>query len=120
MAIKSLQNNWNGIEISMSKIQSDQAVSEVLGMVLLLAIAILFISAIYINVLSDPGPANKPEVTLIGKLESGAVVFNHHWGEALELDTKILFTIAGQSIGPFDIKDLIEEESSFDGVRSRK
>ena len=85
-------------------------------MVLLLAIAILFVSALYINVLSDPGPSNKPEVTLTGKLESDSIVFNHHWGEALPLDTKILLNIAGQSIGPLNIRDLIEEESTIDGV----
>jgi hypothetical protein len=100
----------------MKMIHTDHAVSEILGMVLLLAIATLAVSTLYINILSDPGPSGKPEVTLVGKLESENVIFNHIWGEALNLETKILFDIAGQSHGPLNIGDLIEEESRFDGV----
>jgi len=77
------------------KIKHDDAVSEVIGAILLLAIAVATVSVVYTQVLSDPGPSPETEVTIVGKLENGYPVFSHQRGEELGLDTKIILTIAG-------------------------
>jgi len=78
----------------------NSAVSEIVGAVLLLAIAISIFSVIYMNVLSDDGPNPKSHVTIVGKLENNPVeffdiVFEHKRGESLGSDTEVVITTAG-------------------------
>ena len=86
----------------MSLIKNTNAVSEVLGAAVLLAIAVSSVSVMYTQVLSEPGPSPETEVTLIGKLENGVPEFSHQRGEELGLDTKIILTIAGYEEYQYD------------------
>jgi len=96
--------------------KSDKAVAEIIGVILLLAIAVTFVSTLYVNVLSDPGPTPQAEVTIVGKLDHGNIVFQHQWGEALGLDTQIILTLAGQRLNPILAGDLLSEHSKLDNV----
>jgi len=71
------------------------AVSEIVGEVLLLAIAVTSISVIYTQVLSTPGPVDTTNVTIVGKIEDGRPIFELQRGESLGADTKIFLTLAG-------------------------
>ena len=76
--------------------KTDKAVSEIISTMLLLIIAILAMSLIYITVLSDDGPNPETYVKIVGNVYGSNVIFEHQGGESLELDTKISINIAGE------------------------
>jgi len=82
------------------KINDTAAVSEIIGAIVLLAIAVSVFSIIYINVLSDEGPSPNAFVTIIGKIGSNGninntVVFENNRGETLGLDTNVILEVGG-------------------------
>jgi len=72
------------------------AVSSIVGTVLLLLIAVSSFTLIYLNVLSDQGPAAKVYVDIVGTVEGKNVILEHRGGESLDLDTEIRVTIGGE------------------------
>jgi len=86
--------------------RNTEAVSEILGTVLLLAIAVTSVSIIYIQVLGSLSPVDTTNVTIIGKMEEGLPVFELQRGESLGPDTKIFLTLAGFERREFIQKDL--------------
>ncbi len=108
------QREWEQHYMNIEK--SDKAVAEIIGVIMLLAIAVIFVSTLYVNVLSDPGPTPQAEVTIVGKLDQGNIVFQHQWGEALDLDTQIILTLAGQRLNPILVGDLLSEHYKIDNV----
>jgi len=94
----------------------NSAVSEIVGAIFLLAIAISVFSVIYMNVLSDDGPEPVAYVTIVGKIETGDLVFEHHSGETLDLDSNVILTIAGQRQDPKTLAQLLDLPSQQDGV----
>jgi hypothetical protein len=75
--------------------QNNEAVSQMISAIILLAIAIVSVSIIYTQVLAVPGPQDIANVTIIGKMEDGHPVFELQRGETLEQDTKMYINIAG-------------------------
>jgi hypothetical protein len=75
--------------------RNTQAASEILGEIILLAIAVTTISVLYTYALSMPEPTDIANVTIIGKMEGGCPVFKLQRGETLGPDTKILLTVGG-------------------------
>ena len=61
----------------------DKAVSEIVGTILLLAIAICVFSVVYMNVLSEDGPNPETYATIVGKMETGYAIFEHRRGEGI-------------------------------------
>ena len=74
---------------------SNRAVAEIVGTMLLLTMAILALSVVYFYVLSDDGPNPETYVKITGEVIGSNVIFEHQGGESLDLDTKISITIAG-------------------------
>jgi Concanavalin A-like lectin/glucanases superfamily/Archaeal Type IV pilin, N-terminal len=85
--------------------RNTQAVSEILGEILLLAIAVTSISVIYMQVLSTPGPTDSANVTILGGIEKGRPVFELQRGESLGSDTRIIITSAGFKQEEFVLND---------------
>jgi hypothetical protein len=83
------------------------AVSEVIGEVILLAIAVTFISVLYVQVVSTPGPVEPSNVTIVARIEQGCPVFELQRGRPLGPDTKISITLAG-----FDQMEFLQGELS--------
>lgn len=101
---------WQKMKIK----KSNRAVSEIIGAMLLLLIAISVFSLIYFQVLSDEGPENKTIVKIGGRIEGTNVVLEHQGGEPLELDTEISITIGGIKYeGP--VGDWLDDKNE-DGV----
>jgi len=96
--------------------RTDKAVSEIIGTVILLAIAISTISAVYATVLSDSGPFEDTIVTVVGRLDGSDVVFEHRSGEPLGLNSKVLLTIGGIELSPMTLDYLLDDESKSDGL----
>jgi hypothetical protein len=102
----------------------DFASSEIIGAIVLLAIAISVFSVVYINVLSDNGPYPNAYVTIVGKVEKNPVeffdvVFEHRRGESLGLDTKVILNIGGFYGDNYHMtvndESLIDPQKTIDG-----
>jgi len=85
--------------------KDNKAVSEIIGSVVLLAMAITIISVVYMQVLSEPGPSEKTYTTIIGKFEEGTVAFENQRGETLVPGAQIMLTIAGQQTPTITLGD---------------
>ncbi|MBN1860669.1 MAG: type IV pilin [Candidatus Thermoplasmatota archaeon] len=79
----------------MNHFRNTFAVSQLISEILLLAIAVIFVSVLYTQVLGAPGPQDTTYVTIIGRMDDGQPVFDLQRGESLEPETKIYLTIAG-------------------------
>ena len=99
---------------------SDDMVTEIVGTVLLLGIAVVVFFTLYGVVLSSPSPSSTSSVNLVSTIEGSYIVIEHRGGEELALDTEILIEIAGEKM-PVDGKtltarDLLDDVSKKDGV----
>ncbi len=81
----------------MKKINSNNAVTEIIGTILLLAIAIALFSIVHFIVFSYPFPNIAPSVSIVGTIEEGKIIIEHHGGVPLSLDTEIHFRIGSES-----------------------
>ena len=102
----------------MKKLQiknDNKAVTELIGTMILLIIAVIAISYVYITVLSNVEPVEEINCDIAGSIESGDVVFTHYGGESLDLDSVVTLSIAGQS-DSFIVGEHLDETSKSDGV----
>jgi len=73
------------------KIKSNNALSEVLGTILLLGITVSVFSVVYASFFSiEVGPSS-PYVNIVGTIENNNLILEHRGGKSLELDTKVIF-----------------------------
>jgi FlaG/FlaF family flagellin (archaellin) len=81
------------------KIRSKQAVSEVIGIVLLLGITVMLFAILNSNVLSFSFGSSVPLVNLIGTIdkENNMIYIDHNGGESLEGTTDITITIGSNT-----------------------
>jgi hypothetical protein len=79
------------------------AVSEIIGVVLLLGIAVSLFVVVQLIVLSYPFEPSPPSLSLIGSIsEQGNITIEHHGGESISLDAKIRIFIDGvEPMDPF-------------------
>jgi len=75
--------------------RTNNAVTEVLGTVMLLGMAVALFSALQIIVFAYPFDPSAPSVNLVGTMDGDNVTIEHHGGESLSLDTELLLTICG-------------------------
>ena len=92
----------------------DSGVSEILGAVLLLGIAVSSISVIYYIVLSDRGPTPELIANIVGTVEGKDIVLEHHGGESINLDDKIVYVINGTTYHT-TVGDCLSDEDKSDG-----
>jgi hypothetical protein len=106
----------------MNKKREKLAVSETLGTILLLGITVALFSVVALLVLSYPFNPSPPTVNLIGMVDGNDIIIEHRGGEDLDLDTKILITIADQRVLINDkiptAEDLLDDEAKKDNVWS--
>ena len=73
--------------------KAKEAVSDVLGTILLLGITISLFSVLTAVVLSYPFDPNPPSVNLIGYIDQNDIIIEHRGGENLDINTKIKIEI---------------------------
>jgi hypothetical protein len=76
-------------------IRSKQAVSEVIGVVLLLGMAVMLFTILNFNVFSFSFGSSNPNVNLIGTIDktNNVIFIEHNGGTSLELTTVVIITI---------------------------
>ena len=97
-----------------NRIKQDDAVSEIVGEVLMLLLVTSSFGVIYYNVSSIPQPHNPPNVTIVGKIEGNNLVFEHQKGDPLGLDTKITVKM-GSIDETLVVKNYLDADASKDG-----
>ena len=70
--------------------KADNAVSDLVGTVLLLSMAVLFFSILSAVVLSYPTSSSSPSANLVGTIEGEYLLIEHRGGEPLSLETKVI------------------------------
>ncbi len=110
--------------------RTDDAVSEIIGTVLLLMIVVAVFSGIYTIVLTPPSDTPQPFVTIVGKIEdmddvvvgnlgnldeTVDVILIHGGGESISLDSRILITI-GSTIVNMTVGNCLDTKSKEDGA----
>ena len=94
---------------------NDEAVSEIVGTVLLLAMAICLFSLLSIIILSYPISASTPSADLVGTIEEDCLYIEHRGGTPLRLDTKVMLSIRDESI-KIKIKDYLDDKAKDDNL----
>lgn len=75
--------------------RAHNAVTEVVGTAILLGIAITLFSIVQVIALSYPYNPSTPSARLVGTVDQNTILIEHHGGESLSLDTKIVYNIEG-------------------------
>jgi len=92
--------------------KKSEAVSDVVGTILMLLLTIMMFTLAYVTVLSPTSLSSSPSpyVKIIGKIEGNNIILDHRGGEALGLDTAFFVTI-GDSTQNFIVSDYLNNES---------
>ena len=95
------------------KMRSKQAVSEVLGIVVLLGITIALFGLLNYIVFSFSFETPAPSVNLIGSMDGKIIILEHNGGESLDGNTDVIITIDNT---PYQksVRDLINDTNSGD------
>ena len=84
------------------------AVSEVLGTILLLGIAVALFSVLYLIVLSEPLDASEPYPTVVAYVEGNHLVIEHRGGDELGVDNEFKFNIGNKDYNR-EIGELLDD-----------
>lgn len=90
------------------------AVSEVIGVIMLLVITIALFSIVAVVVLSFPFNPPIPSVDIIGYINDDFLIIEHCGGENLNLDTKIFITINYSQSYNTTVRNQFEDEEFKD------
>ncbi len=96
------------------RLKQNEAVSEIVGELLMLTIVTSSFGVFYYQVSSIPEPNTPPNVTIIGRVEGNTLVLEHKRGEPLSPDTKITINM-GAINASFLVKDYLDNKSINDG-----
>ncbi len=96
--------------------KTDEAVSEIVGTILLLGITVSLFSVICVIVLSYPFSPSSPSTNLVGMVEGEYLLIEHRGGKALDLGTKVSLTIGDNMSEIITVgdKDYLNNESKGD------
>jgi hypothetical protein len=89
------------------------AISQIISVLLLIAISIGVFVGLHSIIVGDPGPETQQSIFLSGKLEGDKFILEHSRGPSLRLGTKCTVDIGGFQIN-YTVEDLLSEESKED------
>lgn len=87
-----------------------KCVSEVMGTLLLLTVSIGIFTIVYYSILSTQPAPSSPPLNIIATIDEKNIVVIHAGGKPLDMNSKILVTIAGTTYEGF-IYDYMDEDS---------
>jgi len=94
--------------------KTDEAVSEIVGTILLLGITVSLFSVICGIVLSYPFSPSSPSTNLVGMVEGEYLLIEHRGGKALDLGTKVSLTIGDNMSEIITVGAYLNNESKED------
>jgi hypothetical protein len=95
--------------------KKDDAITQIMGTILLLLIALAALSMIYMYILSYPHPVPVPLSEIVGRIEEGNIILLHNGGDALELNTQLLINISNTTYVT-SVGDHLDSKSKKNGA----
>ena len=97
---------------------SNEGVSEIIGTILLLGMAISFFSILSFTVLSYPSAPSSPSANLVATKDGDHLLIEHRGGEALTLDTKVIITFSNGTSKSMTIgdKNYLDDKAKEDNL----
>ena len=89
--------------------KNKSAVSEVIGVAILLGISIALFSIVQVIVMSYPFEPAAPSVQLVGSIQDDTIYIEHHRGEAISFSAQIIIRIGNSGPITFDAEDYKNE-----------
>ena len=96
----------------MKNIREKLAVSEIVGVVILLGISVSLFVVVQVMVFSYPFEPATPSVNIVGSISGGNILLEHHGGESISLDAEIRIIIDGEPKPPFIARDNLSLSTS--------
>ncbi len=100
----------------MKNTRRNDAVSEIIGTLLILGITVSLFSVVSLSIFSIQPPTPAPTVNIVCTVDGNKLILEHYGGEPLGLDTKIFLTVCNQSLVQTTAGELLDEKSKADGV----
>jgi len=94
--------------------KAQEAVSEILGTIMLLSIAIMLFSVLSGIVLTYPFTPSPPTINIVGVIDGDEIIIEHLGGEKLSLNTKIVILL-NESKENKTAKDLLDDKGKENG-----
>jgi len=98
--------------------RANNAISEIIGTMLMLGISVSLFSVVYISVLTVPYSPPTPSANIIYQIDDGNIILSHYGGKALNLDTKIVMRVDGQPVDSIPAGDYLYNDLNGDGLWS--
>jgi hypothetical protein len=96
----------------MNKRESD-GISEIIGTILLLLIAVSIFSVVYLTVLNSQEVTENTIVNIVATVEGENIILEHRGGESIDIDTTLSYTL-NQTSHSFLVSDFLEEDAKLD------
>jgi hypothetical protein len=90
----------------------NQAVSEIVGIALLLGISISLFACVQLIVYSYPFDPSPPSLDLVASIDKENILIEHHGGESISLDAQVRVIVGGSNHYSFIAGDYINSNSS--------
>jgi len=94
---------------------NNNAISEITGTLLLIAVAVSAFSGCYYYIFSSPTVESETNIDIVGLIEGNNIVFIHRGGEELNLDTKITVIIDGVEVTE-QVNDLLDADARINNL----
>ena len=98
--------------------RANNAISEIIGTMLMLGISVSLFSVVYISVLTVPYSPPTPSANIIYQIDDGNIILSHYGGKALNLDTEIVMRVDGQPVDSISAGDYLYNDFNGDGLWS--
>ena len=76
----------------------DEAVSEVIGAILMVGIGVALFSILYFIVMSYPFTPSVPSVDIVGSIQGDSIVLEHRGGDSLDQNATVSFIVGATKI----------------------
>jgi len=91
-------------------------ISDIIGTLLLLLIAISLFSVVYMFVLSYPVSTQAPSANIAWRVDGGTITFEHCGGKGLDLNTNIMIKSGDESPVQLIVKDYLDNKAKSDNL----
>ncbi len=97
-----------------SKSSNEGAVTEIIGTMLLLVIAVTLFSVVYFAVLSQPVTPATPSANIVCRVSGATFILEHSGGSPLSLDSKIIISIGDSFSEEIKVGDVLSDTYKAD------
>lgn len=95
--------------------RKNSGISEIIGSILLLLIAVSIFSFVYLNVLNSQEVSESTITNIVATVEGEYIILEHRGGEPIDIDATLSYTL-NQTSHSFLISDFLEPKAKLDNI----